>query len=630
VPHTASEKYLSRLAARNATRDALNTTDARFAHARLATFAAAVLLGLLVWRGVLTGWWLLVPVAIFAWLLRRHDRILRARDAAVRGITFYERGLARLEDRWAGTGETGDRLRDDRHVYANDLDLFGRGSLFELLSVARTRTGEETLARWLMSPADATEIRVRQDAVEELGPALDFREQLALAGASVRAAVHTDRVLEWAETPMPPQYELRVFTWLSTAAVLVAIPYVAITLTWWPLGAVVALQAIVVRRLRGQMNVIVSGRDPEATADFVADALTHRALDLDVVADLLKNLEREHFVCERLALLRARLTADGQPASRIIRRLHRLAVMHDSERHMLVLPLGLFLLGQLELALSVGALLQLVRPHVAVAVDRWRRRYGVHVRVWLETVAQFEALTSLASYRYEHTDDPFPEIVSTEDESHLHALFDGTQLGHPLLPAANMVRNDVHLAGGTQLLVVSGSNMSGKSTLLRTVGINAVLALAGAPVRATSLRLTPLAIGATLRIQDSLLEGRSRFYAEITRIRELADIAAGPVPLLFLLDELFHGTNSHDRLLGAAGVLRSLLDRGAIGLITTHDLALTAVADQLSPSAANVHFQDWFEGHDIRFDYVMKPGPVTRSNAIALMRAVGLDVPSVL
>ena len=158
-----------------------------------------------------------------------------------------------------------------------------------------------------------------------------------------------------------------------------------------------------------------------------------------------------------------------------------------------------------------------------------------------------------------------------------------------------MVRNDVRLAGDLQLLVVSGSNMSGKSTLLRTVGINAVLALAGAPVRAASLRLSPLAIGATLRIQDSLQEGRSRFYAEITRIRELADIAAGPVPLLFLLDELFHGTNSHDRLSGAAGVLRSLLDRGAIGLITTHDLALTAIADELSPRAANVHFEDWFE-----------------------------------
>jgi DNA mismatch repair ATPase MutS len=170
--------------------------------------------------------------------------------------------------------------------------------------------------------------------------------------------------------------------------------------------------------------------------------------------------------------------------------------------------------------------------------------------------------------------------------------------------------------------------MSGKSTLLRTVGINAVLALAGAPVRAASLRMSPLALGATLRIQDSLLEGRSRFYAEITRIRELADLAAGPIPLLFLLDELFHGTNSHDRLAGASGVLRSLLDRGAIGLITTHDLAVTAVADALAARAANVHFQDWFDGTEMRFDYLMKPGPVTHSNALALMRAVGLQVPS--
>jgi DNA mismatch repair ATPase MutS len=244
----------------------------------------------------------------------------------------------------------------------------------------------------------------------------------------------------------------------------------------------------------------------------------------------------------------------------------------------------------------------------------------------MAAVADFEAFASLSSYRYEHSGDPFPEIVPGETAGS-SATFDGAQMGHPLLPDARMVRNDAHLAGGTRLLVVSGSNMSGKSTLLRTVGINAVLALAGAPVRAASLRLTPLAIGATLRIQDSLQEGRSRFYAEITRIRELADIAAGPVPLLFLLDELFHGTNSHDRLVGASGVLRSLLARGAIGLITTHDLALTAIADELSPSAANVHFEDWFEGGDIRFDYLMKPGPVTRSNALALMRAVGLDVP---
>jgi DNA mismatch repair ATPase MutS len=189
-----------------------------------------------------------------------------------------------------------------------------------------------------------------------------------------------------------------------------------------------------------------------------------------------------------------------------------------------------------------------------------------------------------------------------------------------------MVPNDVRLVPPTRLLVVSGSNMSGKSTLLRTVGINTVLALAGAPVRAAALRLTPLAPGATLRIQDSLRDGRSRFYAELTRIRALAEAAAAGVPLLFLLDELFHGTNSHDRVIGAAAVLRSLVDAGAIGLITTHDLALAEVAGELAPRAVNVHFEDWIDGEAMRFDYRMKPGPVRRSNAIALMRAVGLEV----
>ena len=306
---------------------------------------------------------------------------------------------------------------------------------------------------------------------------------------------------------------------------------------------------------------------------------------------MLKTLEGQQFQSSRLALLASRLKAEGVPVSQIIR--PPAATVCDArfgQEPGAVSPDSL-LGGYLEPALIVGSLVQLITPHIALAVDRWRRRHGAQVRVWLETVAEFEALSSLASYRYEQVGDPFPEIVSLDGRKASGALFEATELGHPLLPAATMVRNDVSLSSDTQLLVISGSNMSGKSTLLRTVGVNAVLALAGAPVRAQSLRLSPLAIGATLRIQDSLQEGRSRFYAEITRIRELADLAGGPLPLLFLLDELFHGTNSHDRLVGAAGVLRSFLDRGAIGLITTHDLALTAVADQLAPRAVNVPFR---------------------------------------
>ena len=586
----------------------------------------------LAWREAMSFWWLLAPAVVFLWLVEHHDRVLETRERASRGIGFYERGLARLNDRWIGTGEAGDRFRDDSHVYANDLDLFGRGSLFELLSLARTRAGEARLAGWLTMAADAAETRARQGAVDELAPALDLRERLALSGADVRASVETDRLLEWAESPTPPRRALRTMIWIFTAATLAGILYLAATSVWGPLSAVLVLNAVALRRFRDQIDAMLSTREPGLEADFVADPLTHRSRDLDTLASLLTSLERATFQGDRLTLLQRALRSGGLPASRRIRDLHRLSEINDSQKNTAVLPLGLFLYGAytgrnwvVGLAMVVGALLLLIRPHVALAVERWRSRHGHNIRLWIDSIAQFEALGSLAAYRYEHAEDPFPEIVSPEGGARA-AIFDGVQLGHPLLPRASMVRNDVHLAGETRLLVVSGSNMSGKSTLLRTVGINAVLALAGAPVRAQSLRLTPLAPGATLRIQDSLVEGRSRFYAEITRIRALAGIASGAVPLLFLLDELFHGTNSHDRRLGAEGVLRSLLERGAIGLITTHDLALTAIADGLT-GAVNVHFEDWFEDNSIMFDYRMKPGPVTRSNALALMRSVGLDVP---
>ena len=240
---------------------------------------------------------------LFIWLARRHDRVIRARQAALRGIAFYERGLARLEDRWVGTGEPGDRFRDDAHVYANDLDLFGPGSLFELLSLARTRTGEDTLARWLTSAAEASEIRARQEAVEELGPALDLREQLAVAGADVRASVQTDRLLAWAESPMSRHRGLQVVTWALSAAVLVAIPYAAITSNWWPLGTLAGLEAVVFHRLREQIDAMLSAKDSDEASHFVADALSHRTSDLGVLADLLRHLEHQPFRCSRLSSL---------------------------------------------------------------------------------------------------------------------------------------------------------------------------------------------------------------------------------------------------------------------------------------------------------------------------------------
>src|SRR5262249_22361450 len=233
---------------------------------------------------------------------------------------------------------------------------------------------------------------------------------------------------------------------------------------------------------------------------------------------------------------------------------------------------------------------------------------------WLAALGEVEALCALAAYSYECPDDPFPEVLDAG------AVFEGEALGHPLLPRARCVGNDLSLGGGgPRVLIISGSDMAGKSTLLRAAGVNAAVALAGAPVRARRLRLAPLAIGATLRIQDSLLGGRSRFHAEVLRVRRLLDMARGAVPLLFLLDELFQGTNSADRRMGAEAVLRQLVNAGAVGLVTTHDLALPEIADRLGDRAANAHFEDYFDNGEMTFDYRMKSGVVRHTNGVALM-----------
>jgi hypothetical protein len=589
------DEYVSRLESRREAHRRLSATDANLSYLRLVAFAALAVVLIGAGRGAWSWWWLLLPLGAFIVLVRRHDQVILRRDLAARAIGFYERGIARLDDTWAGAGETGDRFTDPAHPYAADLDLFGNGSLFQLLSIARTRIGEQELAAWLKAPAPAAAIRERQAAIDELASRLDLREAVALAGVDVRASVEADALMQWAERP--PQLTAGLMRLAAHILVLAAVAGIA---TWILRDD----SSLFVGVVLVQLALFVPQR---GTMHRVLHAAGGWSRDLDVLAHVLDRLEDESFTSPQLAALRARLDAAGSAPGTAIRHLHRLVELHD---------------WQHNLIFAIVAIPLLWDVHIAYAMEAWRRRYGAQVRVWLQSVGEFEAISSLATYRFERPGDPFAEI----DESSATARFAGAGLGHPLLLAARMVRNDVTLGGETQLLVISGSNMSGKSTLLRTVGINAVLALAGAPVRATSLRLTPLMPGATLRIQDSLQEGRSRFYAEITRIRELVDLAAGQPPLFFMLDELFHGTNSHDRLVGAAGVLRQLLARGAIGLITTHDLALTAVADQLAPRAINVHFEDRFEGGEILFDYRMKAGPVTRSNAIALMRAVGLDV----
>ena len=541
-----------------------------------------------------SGWWLAVPAAGFVALAVVHDRVLTALDRARRAVAVYERGLARVEDRWSGTGPTGDVYAPKDHPYAADLDLFGDGSLFQLLSAARLHAGEQTLAGWLLAPADPATVAARQAAIDDLRGDVDLREQLALTGDSVAAFLDTEGLASWGVQP-----PLLTGVWPRAVGIALAVANVTALVAgfafdaspaWFVLSVAVSVTFSLVWRRRVH-TVIASVNAP--------------ARHLRLLAEVLALVESGHVSAPHLVGLHARLAATGDTASHRIGQLTRLVDLLESRQNQIFAPVALLLLWGTQLAW---------------AIEIWRRRSGPSLSEWIAVAGEFEALSSLAGYAFEHPGDPFPDLVGGGP------VVEGTALAHPLLPAARVVANDVALGVDVRVLVVSGSNMSGKSTLLRTVGVNVVLALAGAPVRARRLVLSPVALGATLRIQDSLQTGRSRFFAEITRLKQIVDLAAGPIPMLFLLDELLAGTNSHDRRLGAAGIVQGLVDRGAVGLVTTHDLALAEVVSDLGVHARNVHFSDTFEDGQMRFDYRMRDGVVQdqqRAGPDAIDRACG-------
>jgi hypothetical protein len=595
-------EYAERRATHRAAVARLERRHQALANLRLTIGAVAIAVAVasIGWQQ-LSPWWLAAPAAGFVAVAVRHARLLHQLTRARRAERFADEGLARVEHRWQGRGASGLHWLPADHLYAEDLDLFGAGSLFERLSAARTRGGERRLASWLLAPSAPDTVAARQAAVRDLAERAAFREDLAVLGPEVSEGADSAALAAWATRTVapPPAGGPIVLAGLAVASIVGVARWWSSpdgTLPVW-LPAVWLAQAAV--GLLYRRRVLASIRELEP-----------RAHDLAVVAAALARIEAEPLTAPVLVALRERLTATGVPASREIARLSRLVHLLVSRRNQFFAPIAFLVFWATQLAW---------------AVDRWRRRAGRAVPGWLDALAELEALASLGGFAAERPDTVFPTL--TEGPPRL----EGRAVAHPLLAPETAVGNDLVLGGDApHLWLVSGSNMSGKSTWLRAVGVNVVLAQAGAPVCAAAFRLTPLCPAGTLRVQDSLQAGRSRFFAEITKLRQIVDAArragAGQPATLFLLDELLAGTNSHDRRHGAEGVLRGLLDLGAIGLATTHDLALTALAGALGARAGNVHFADRFDGGGLEFDYQLRPGVVGTSNALALMRSVGLDV----
>jgi MutS domain V len=558
--------------------------------------ALVLVLAFMAWAAfrehLLSDWWTAVPIVAFVALGAYHSRILRARDLAQRAVVFYKDGLARIEDRGVQIGSTGERFNDPHHVYAADLDVFGKSSLFQLLSTARTRMGEDTLAQWLLAPSTVERICERHAAVSELRDQLDLREELAILGEDAGVGVHPEALLKWAEAPNQLQrFWLR---WFALSLAVLAVSAVAVWAAWGlltPLVLVIVVEGSIALRLRKAI-------------DEVLHKTENAFHDLDLLSGVLSRLESHTFEASRLRALKQQLSSSNVPSSQAIARLRTLVDLIASRHNVVLRVLDAPLMYSVQ---------------VAFAAERWRGTHGSALRSWVTAAGEIEALLSLAAFSFEHPADPFPEFTEGT------AMFESVELGHPLVPAGSCVPNNVSISGETRVLLVSGSNMSGKSTLLRAVGVNIVLAMAGAPVRARSLRLTPLQVGASIRVNDSLKEGSSRFYAEITRLRQILDLAAGKPRLIFLLDELLQGTNSKDRRVGAEGIVRALVSRHAIGLVSTHDLALTDIGEH-DGELRNVHFQDELKNGRITFTYKLQEGVVTKSNGLELMRSVGLDV----
>jgi hypothetical protein len=530
-------------------------------------------------------------------LQQQYDELWRINDEALRR---NQRDWTSLPLRQPAT------VVGDTH-YVTDLDMLGHASLQHLLNTAYTPTGQMTLQRWLLEPAEPDIIRERQKAVAELAARIDFRDQLAFHGRQMgNAQVNYELFLEWAEGGR----------WLSERPWLAWLTRVMPILT---VGSVIAdasgLFDVPLWALSIWVHmalILTVGKRVDETIEQVSA----RQSAFRIYAALFGLITAQAFTTPALRRIQANLTAGDLHASQQMRRLARIMVFADFRFFLLFFPIKLTTLWNF---------------HVLWFLERWQRVAGDRTRLWLAALGEIEALAALATLAYDQPEWTFPEIV--EDRP---PLLVARNLGHPLLADAARVGNDVTIGPPGTFLLVTGSNMSGKSTLLRAIGTNIALAQAGGPVCAGQLLLPPLVLATSMRVQDSLEQGVSYFMAEVQRLKTVIDRAQqvrdrGERTLLFLLDEILHGTNTGERQIAARQIIRHLLAQGAIGAVSTHDLHL-ADADDLAATSHPVHFTETLSrdpaGLVMHFDYKLRPGIATSTNALKLMEIVGLPVAS--
>jgi hypothetical protein len=581
----------------------------RLSWARLAVFLAATAILLSAFPGPTPHLATRLAVAgtgflAFAGLVHWHSRV-EARERWFAMLARLNReASARVARDWSGLSPIEVDLPPADHPFAADLDLFGHASLIQLLGSVATEPGRRTLVGWLTAPAPPATVRQRQAAVAELAALRLEREEFAALGRLVEPERDAlDGLLDWADHgPWFIRARWRVAAVGAVNATFAALAVAHATglsdqpLWLYPVAAAAGLVALFGKRTHQTFTRVLSR----------AGALEHHAA-------LFRRIGDTRFASPLLASLQSELRATGATAAGEIAALARIGQFADLRRVAIFHP--------------VLVLLTLCDYHVLVALERWQVRTGPRLRRWYAVLGEFDAIAALATLAHDNPEWPFPDITESA------RTLDASQLGHPLIPDDRRVANDVHVGPPGRFVMVTGSNMSGKSTLLRAVGVNVVLAQAGGPVCAAGLSMPPLALATSMRVQDSLEEGVSYFMAAVRRLSLVVELArrapAGGPMLLYLLDEVLQGTNTAERQVAVRRILGHLLTLPVVGLVTTHDLELAA-CDELAGACESVHFTEGVEhqpgGIRLTFDYRLRPGIATSRNALKLLKSVGLDV----
>ena len=538
---------------------------------------------------------LAIALITFIYMIVRHKRISRELERLSCKVEINKRYLDRMQSEWVSINDCGQEFVDAEHPYTGDLDIFGAKSLFQWVNVAYTYYGRIALKGLLEKPdKDIGAVKRRQSAVKELSKKLDFCQELQCDGMLAKGAA-SDRssLLSFAEEEsrrFKNDWIINLFYILQASVIL--------TFVLLFLGSSIPI-FVPLLLLTIQMTVFAFGYKKNA---MIINTVYGLKKYLDAFGNLLLRMEQEKFEDEYLSNLRKEIFLDNKSASASLKQLEKIANAIDVKYSTV-----------LYFIFNFGLLWDY---HCVFALEEWKRQYGKQIRKWLETIGQVEAISSLAVIGQMFPEWAFPVF------SDKGLKFAAEGLGHPLIPKDVCVCNNFLINNGA--CVITGSNMSGKTTLLRTVGINLVLAYSGAPVFAQKLECSVMDIFTSMRVHDDLNRGISTFYAELLRVKMIIDYSHKELTMIYLIDEIFMGTNSLDRIVGARSVLKNLSKSWIIGMISTHDFELCDLEHE--SQVKNYHFTEKYTNNEIKFDYKLRPGRSKTTNAKYLMKMVGIEL----